>query len=229
MLLAEVVHNDETSSKLPSLISWHAGLRQITWSKTRTHFVISIRTTTIFSVQTCTITNTTYIRNNKPIMLNRLATRAPRAARALSSSLARPALATSLHATPTSASSHTPHPTISSTSSQTRSYHEKVLDHYSSPRNVGSMSKTAPDVGTGLVGAPACGDVMKLQIKVDPATDTITDVKFKTFGCGSAIASSSYMTELVRGMTLEKAGAVKNTEIARELCLPPVKCEFRVL
>ena len=87
------------------------------------------------------------------------------------------------------------------------------------------MQKNAPDVGTGLVGAPACGDVMKLQIKVDPANDTITDVKFKTFGCGSAIASSSYLTELVRGMTLEQAGRIKNTEIAKELSLPPVKCK----
>lgn len=104
-----------------------------------------------------------------------------------------------------------------------RSYHEKVLDHYNNPRNVGSMGKNEQDVGTGLVGAPACGDVMKLQIKVDPKNDTITDVKFKTFGCGSAIASSSYLTELVRGMTLEQAGRVKNTEIAKELCLPPVK------
>ena len=86
------------------------------------------------------------------------------------------------------------------------------------------MDKNAQDVGTGLVGAPACGDVMKLQIQVDPSTNTISDVKFKTFGCGSAIASSSYLTELVRGMTLEDAGKVRNTEIARELCLPPVKC-----
>ena len=86
------------------------------------------------------------------------------------------------------------------------------------------MDKGATDVGTGLVGAPACGDVMKLQIKVDPTSNTISDVKFKTFGCGSAIASSSYLTELVRGMTLEDAGKVRNTEIARELCLPPVKC-----
>lgn len=104
-----------------------------------------------------------------------------------------------------------------------RQYHEKVLDHYSRPRNVGSMSKTDSDVGTGLVGAPACGDVMKLQIRVDPSNNTISDVKFKTFGCGSAIASSSYLTELVRGMTLEEAGRVRNTEIAKELCLPPVK------
>jgi Fe-S cluster assembly scaffold IscU len=100
-----------------------------------------------------------------------------------------------------------------------------LLDHYNSPRNVGSMSKTDNDVGTGLVGAPACGDVMKLQIRVDPANNTIADVKFKTFGCGSAIASSSYLTELVRGMTLEDASRIKNTEIAKELCLPPVKRE----
>lgn len=106
-----------------------------------------------------------------------------------------------------------------------RSYHEKVLDHYNNPRNVGSMGKNEQDVGTGLVGAPACGDVMKIQIKVDPNNETITDVKFKTFGCGSAIASSSYLTELVKGMTLEQAGRIKNTEIAKELCLPPVKRE----
>ena len=85
------------------------------------------------------------------------------------------------------------------------------------------MSKNDTDVGTGLVGAPACGDVMKLQIRVDPKDDRIKDVKFKTFGCGSAIASSSYLTELVRGMTLEEAGSIRNTEIAKELCLPPVK------
>lgn len=115
--------------------------------------------------------------------------------------------------------------TRSSTPSISRSYHEKVLDHYSSPRNVGSLSKSDTSVGTGLVGAPACGDVMKLQIKVNPDTERIEDVKFKTFGCGSAIASSSYLTELVRGMTLGEAGKVRNTEIARELCLPPVKCE----
>lgn len=104
-----------------------------------------------------------------------------------------------------------------------RHYHEKVIDHYSRPRNVGSMNKKDLDVGTGLVGAPACGDVMKLQIRVDPETNKISDVKFKTFGCGSAIASSSYLTELVRGMSLDDAGKVKNTEIAKELCLPPVK------
>ncbi|KAF2204937.1 hypothetical protein GQ43DRAFT_95124 [Delitschia confertaspora ATCC 74209] len=110
-----------------------------------------------------------------------------------------------------------------------RQYHEKVLDHYNKPRNVGSMSKNDSDVGTGLVGAPACGDVMKLQIRVDPDNNTISDVKFKTFGCGSAIASSSYLTELVRGMTLEEAARVKNTEIAKELCLPPVKLHCSML
>lgn len=86
--------------------------------------------------------------------------------------------------------------------------------------------KINEDVGSGLVGAPACGDVMKLQIRVDKDTNTISDVKFKTFGCGSAIASSSYLTELVRGMTLEEAGKIRNTDIAKELCLPPVKREF---
>ncbi|TDZ41602.1 Iron sulfur cluster assembly protein 1 [Colletotrichum trifolii] len=111
----------------------------------------------------------------------------------------------------------------------TRAYHEKVLDHYSRPRNVGSMPKGDQDVGQGLVGAPACGDVMKLNIRVDPKTNTISDVKFKTFGCGSAIASSSYLTELVRGMTLEQASRVKNTEIAQELKLPPVKLHCSML
>lgn len=91
------------------------------------------------------------------------------------------------------------------------------------------MSKTDADVGTGLVGAPACGDVMKLQIRVDPKDERIKDVKFKTFGCGSAIASSSYLTELVRGMTLEEAGKIRNTEIAKELCLPPVKLHCSML
>ncbi|KAI9891924.1 MAG: iron-binding protein [Vezdaea aestivalis] len=91
------------------------------------------------------------------------------------------------------------------------------------------MPKTDNDVGTGLVGAPACGDVMKLQIRVDPNDQTISDVKFKTFGCGSAIASSSYLTELVRGMTLENAGKIRNTEIAKELCLPPVKLHCSML
>lgn len=91
------------------------------------------------------------------------------------------------------------------------------------------MGKEDVDVGTGLVGAPACGDVMKLQVKVDPDTNKISDVKFKTFGCGSAIASSSYLTELVRGMTLEEAGRIRNTEIAKELCLPPVKLHCSML
>lgn len=111
---------------------------------------------------------------------------------------------------------------------QRRGYHEKVLDHYSNPRNVGSFKKDDVDVGTGLVGAPACGDVMKLQIRVAKDTGKIDDVVFKTFGCGSAIASSSYLTELVRGMTLEEAGRIKNTDVAKELCLPPVKCMFRL-
>lgn len=100
---------------------------------------------------------------------------------------------------------------------------------YSRPRNVGSMLKTDTDVGTGLVGAPACGDVMKIQIRVDADSNTISDVKFKTFGCGSAIASSSYLTELVRGMTLDKASQIKNTDIAKELCLPPVKLHCSML
>lgn len=91
------------------------------------------------------------------------------------------------------------------------------------------MSKGDNDVGTGLVGAPACGDVMKIQIRVDPDSNTISDVKFKTFGCGSAIASSSYLTELVRGMTLDKASQIKNTDIAKELCLPPVKLHCSML
>lgn len=112
---------------------------------------------------------------------------------------------------------------------QRRGYHEKVLDHYNNPRNVGAMKKGDVDVGTGLVGAPACGDVMKLQIKVDPDSNKINDVKFKTFGCGSAIASSSYLTELVRGMTLDEAGRIRNTEIAKELCLPPVKLHCSML
>ncbi len=102
-------------------------------------------------------------------------------------------------------------------------YSEKVIDHYANPRNVGSMDKSDPNVGTGMVGAPECGDVMKLQGKVNPATGIIEDAKFKTFGCGSAIASSSYMTERVKGLTLEQAGAIKNTEVAKELSLPPVK------
>ncbi|CAP61372.1 uncharacterized protein PODANS_4_150 [Podospora anserina S mat+] len=111
----------------------------------------------------------------------------------------------------------------------TRQYHEKVIDHYSRPRNVGTLDKKDKSVGEGLVGAPACGDVMRLHIKVDPETQVISDVRFKTFGCGSAIASSSYLTELVRGMTLDQASKVKNTEIAKELCLPPVKLHCSML
>jgi Fe-S cluster assembly scaffold IscU len=113
--------------------------------------------------------------------------------------------------------------------STSRSYHEKVIDHYERPRNTGSLPKGDVDVGTGLVGAPACGDVMKLQIRVDPSTKVISEVKFKTFGCGSAIASSSYLTELVKGMTLDEAARVKNTDIAKELCLPPVKLHCSML
>ncbi|WVR05446.1 iron sulfur cluster assembly protein 1, mitochondrial [Kwoniella sp. DSM 27419] len=109
-----------------------------------------------------------------------------------------------------------------------RMYHEKVIDHYENPRNVGNLPKNDIDVGTGLVGAPACGDVMKLQIRVGE-DGVISEVKFKTFGCGSAIASSSYMTERVKGMTLDQAGAIKNTEIAKELCLPPVKLHCSLL
>lgn len=110
-----------------------------------------------------------------------------------------------------------------------RLYHQKVIDHYTNPRNVGTMDKTLPNVGTGLVGAPACGDVMRLQIKVNDKTGVIEDVKFKTFGCGSAIASSSYMTELVHGMTLDDAAKIKNTTIAKELSLPPVKLHCSML
>ncbi|KAF8897379.1 iron sulfur cluster assembly protein 1 [Infundibulicybe gibba] len=109
-----------------------------------------------------------------------------------------------------------------------RGYHEKVISHYERPRNVGSLPKGDIDVGTGLVGAPACGDVMKLQIRVDDA-GIISDVKFKTFGCGSAIASSSYMTERVKGLSLDEAGKIKNTDIAKELCLPPVKLHCSML
>ncbi|THH12321.1 hypothetical protein EW145_g28 [Phellinidium pouzarii] len=109
-----------------------------------------------------------------------------------------------------------------------RAYHEKVISHYESPRNVGSLPKNDIDVGTGLVGAPACGDVMKLQIRVDEK-GIISDVKFKTFGCGSAIASSSYMTERVKGLSLDDAGKIKNTEIAKELSLPPVKLHCSML
>ena len=108
-------------------------------------------------------------------------------------------------------------------------YSQQVIDHYENPRNVGSFNKGDPDVGTGMVGAPACGDVMKLQIKVDHDTGIITDAKFKTYGCGSAIASSSLITEWVKGMHIDKAGEVKNSEIAEELALPPVKIHCSIL
>ncbi|KAJ1569781.1 iron-binding protein [Nowakowskiella sp. JEL0078] len=110
-----------------------------------------------------------------------------------------------------------------------RSYHDKVIDHYENPRNVGSLNKNSPDVGTGLVGAPACGDVMKLQIMVDEETGTITDVRFKTFGCGSAIASSSLATEKIKGKKIWEAKEIKNTDIAKELSLPPVKLHCSML
>src|SRR5277367_5127848 len=108
-------------------------------------------------------------------------------------------------------------------------YSEKVLEHYNHPRNVGSMDKTSPDVGTGLVGAPECGDVMKLQIKVNSETGIIEEAKFKTFGCGSAIASSSLATEWVKGKTIDEALAIRITDIVRELALPPVKIHCSVL
>ena len=107
-------------------------------------------------------------------------------------------------------------------------YNEKVIDHYERPRNVGSLDKNEDGVGTGLVGAPACGDVMKLQIKVNEA-GIIEDAKFKTFGCGSAIASSSLVTEWVKGKSLDEAGTIKNTQIAQHLALPPVKIHCSVL
>jgi len=106
-------------------------------------------------------------------------------------------------------------------------YSEKVVDHYENPRNVGSFDKSDTDIGTGMVGTPACGDVMKLQIKV--VDGIITDAKFKTYGCGSAIASSSLITEMVKGMTLDNASQIKNSEIAEELALPPVKIHCSIL
>jgi nitrogen fixation NifU-like protein len=107
-------------------------------------------------------------------------------------------------------------------------YSEKVIEHYENPRNVGSLDKNDPHVGTGLVGAPACGDVMKLQIRVSDG-GVIEDAKFKTFGCGSAIASSSLVTEWVKGKTLDEAATIKNTQIAQELSLPPVKIHCSIL
>ncbi|NBQ90487.1 MAG: Fe-S cluster assembly scaffold IscU [Betaproteobacteria bacterium] len=108
-------------------------------------------------------------------------------------------------------------------------YSEKVVDHYENPRNVGSFEKGDETVGTGMVGAPACGDVMKLQIKVNPTTGLIEDAKFKTYGCGSAIASSSLVTEWVKGKSLDEALQIKNTHIAEELALPPVKIHCSIL
>jgi len=108
-------------------------------------------------------------------------------------------------------------------------YSTKVVDHYENPRNVGSFEKGDDTVGTGMVGAPACGDVMKLQIKVNPATGLIEDAKFKTYGCGSAIASSSLVTEWVKGKSLDEALGIKNTQIAEELALPPVKIHCSIL
>ena len=108
-------------------------------------------------------------------------------------------------------------------------YSDKVIDHYEHPRNVGTLDKEDPTVGTGLVGAPACGDVMRLQIKVNPETGIVEDAKFKTFGCGSAIASSSLVTEWVKGKTLDEAMSIKNTQLVEELNLPPVKIHCSVL
>ena len=108
-------------------------------------------------------------------------------------------------------------------------YSEKVIDHYNEPRNVGSLDKSNTNVGTGLVGAPECGDVMKLQIQVNPETNEIVDAKFKTFGCGSAIASSSLATEWVKGKSIDQAMSIQNTEIVEELSLPPVKIHCSVL
>jgi len=107
-------------------------------------------------------------------------------------------------------------------------YSEKVLDHYENPRNVGSFAKDEPNVGTGIVGAPECGDVMKLQLKISEE-GVIEDARFKTFGCGSAIASSSYVTELIKGKTIDEAYAIRNTQIVEELKLPPVKIHCSVL
>jgi nitrogen fixation protein NifU and related proteins len=108
-------------------------------------------------------------------------------------------------------------------------YSDKVIDHYNNPRNVGQMDKSQPEVGTGLVGAPECGDVMRLQIRVNPETHVIEEAKFKTFGCGSAIASSSLATEWVKGKTVAEAMEIKNTDIVKELALPPVKIHCSVL
>jgi nitrogen fixation NifU-like protein len=108
-------------------------------------------------------------------------------------------------------------------------YSDKIIEHYEHPRNVGSLDNTDPNVGTGVVGAPECGDVMKLQVKVNPETGIIEDAKFKTFGCGSAIASSSLATEMLKGMTVDEAMAIKNMQIVEELSLPPIKIHCSVL
>ena len=108
-------------------------------------------------------------------------------------------------------------------------YSDKLIDHYENPRNVGSFAKGEASIGTGMVGAPACGDVMKLQIKVNPATGVIEDARFKTYGCGSAIASSSLVTEWVKGKTIDEAETIKNTDIAKHLALPPVKIHCSIL
>jgi nitrogen fixation NifU-like protein len=108
-------------------------------------------------------------------------------------------------------------------------YSDKVIDHYNNPRNVGQLDKSSTEVGTGLVGAPECGDVMRLQIRVNPETQVIEEAKFKTFGCGSAIASSSLATEWVKGRTVDDALSIKNTDIVKELSLPPVKIHCSVL
>lgn len=108
-------------------------------------------------------------------------------------------------------------------------YSTQVIDHYENPRNVGTLDKSDNSVGTGIVGAPACGDVMRLQIKVNPSTGIIEDARFKTYGCGSAIASSSLVTEWVKGKTLDEAAALKNSQIAEELALPPVKIHCSIL
>ncbi|KAH9318698.1 hypothetical protein KI387_020467 [Taxus chinensis] len=110
-----------------------------------------------------------------------------------------------------------------------RSYHERVVDHYNNPRNVGSFDKNDPSVGTGLVGAPACGDVMKLQVKVDEQTGKVVDACFKTFGCGSAIASSSVASEWIKGRSVEEVMSIKNSDIAKHLSLPPVKLHCSML
>ncbi|RLN27719.1 hypothetical protein C2845_PM05G29340 [Panicum miliaceum] len=120
-------------------------------------------------------------------------------------------------------------PAVAAAGAARRGYHERVVDHYNNPRNVGAFDKDDADVGTGIVGAPACGDVMKLQIRVDEGSGRIVDARFKTFGCGSAIASSSVATEWVKGKQMEEVVAIKNTEIAKHLSLPPVKLHCSML